>query len=117
MAGEIRQPIDLAALQKYIEKNVPAIKTPLEVKQVTNKPSSSCHIFQPIDLLWFGIVRLWSIKPYIPAHLAQWPEIRYAQEASRGTSLQDSPPGRAGIPYNTRAGEYGCPGAEGVLFM
>lgn len=34
MAGEIRQPIDVAALQKYIEKNVPEIQTPLEVKQV-----------------------------------------------------------------------------------
>jgi hypothetical protein len=34
MAGEIRQPIDILALQKYIAKNVPEIKTPLEVKQV-----------------------------------------------------------------------------------
>ena len=34
MAGEIRQPIDISALQRYIEKNVPEIKTPLEVKQV-----------------------------------------------------------------------------------
>jgi hypothetical protein len=34
MAGAIRQPIDIAALQRYIEQNVPQIKTPLEVKQV-----------------------------------------------------------------------------------
>jgi hypothetical protein len=34
MAGPIRQPIDLKKLQGYIEKNVPEIKTPLEVKQV-----------------------------------------------------------------------------------
>ena len=38
MAGEIRQPIDVAALHMYIEKNVPEIETPLEVKQVY-KPS------------------------------------------------------------------------------
>ena len=34
MAGPIRQPIDIPALQRYIEQNVPEIKTPLEVKQV-----------------------------------------------------------------------------------
>ncbi|KAI9804004.1 MAG: hypothetical protein M1833_000285 [Piccolia ochrophora] len=33
MAGEVRQPIDVASLEAYIEKNVPDIKTPLEVKQ------------------------------------------------------------------------------------
>ncbi|KAL2007933.1 hypothetical protein VTN00DRAFT_7915 [Thermoascus crustaceus] len=33
MAGAIRQPIDLAALERYIDKDVPVIKTPLEVKQ------------------------------------------------------------------------------------
>ena len=34
MAGAIRQPIDLDALQRYVESNVPQIKTPLDVKQV-----------------------------------------------------------------------------------
>jgi len=34
MAGPIRQPIDLKSLESYIDKNVPEIKTPLEVKQV-----------------------------------------------------------------------------------
>ncbi|ERF72212.1 hypothetical protein EPUS_02099 [Endocarpon pusillum Z07020] len=33
MAGEIRQPIDIAALEKYVKDNVPEIKTPLKVKQ------------------------------------------------------------------------------------
>ncbi|KAI9375965.1 kinase-like domain-containing protein [Aspergillus egyptiacus] len=33
MAGPIRQPIDLAALEKYIAENVPAIETPLDIKQ------------------------------------------------------------------------------------
>lgn len=34
MAGPIRQPIDLKSLERYIEQQVPEIKTPLEVKQV-----------------------------------------------------------------------------------
>lgn len=34
MAGPIRQPIDLDKLGKYIEHNVPEIKTPIDVKQV-----------------------------------------------------------------------------------
>jgi hypothetical protein len=34
MAGPIRQPIDLQALERYVDANVPTIKTPLDVKQV-----------------------------------------------------------------------------------
>jgi len=34
MAGPIRQPIDIASLQRYIEDKVLEIKTPLDVKQV-----------------------------------------------------------------------------------
>ncbi|PTU23398.1 hypothetical protein P175DRAFT_0431728 [Aspergillus ochraceoroseus IBT 24754] len=33
MAGAVRQPIDISALERYIDKNVPIIKTPLEIKQ------------------------------------------------------------------------------------
>ncbi|KAL4916962.1 kinase-like domain-containing protein [Aspergillus aurantiobrunneus] len=33
MAGAVRQPIDVPALERYIDQNVPIIKTPLEVKQ------------------------------------------------------------------------------------
>ncbi|SMQ49046.1 unnamed protein product [Zymoseptoria tritici ST99CH_3D7] len=33
MAGEVRQPIDQAKLEKYINDNVPEIKTPIELKQ------------------------------------------------------------------------------------
>lgn len=35
MAGPIRQQIDLDSLAKYIDKTVPEIKTPLDVKQVS----------------------------------------------------------------------------------
>jgi hypothetical protein len=34
MAGEVRQPIDLKSLERYIDKNVPLIKIPLGLKQV-----------------------------------------------------------------------------------
>ncbi|KAH8732785.1 acyl-CoA dehydrogenase family member 11 [Phaeosphaeriaceae sp. PMI808] len=33
MAGQIRQPIDIAALEQYISANVPEIQVPLDVKQ------------------------------------------------------------------------------------
>ncbi|EPS29281.1 hypothetical protein PDE_04230 [Penicillium oxalicum 114-2] len=33
MAGEVRQPIDVPSLERYLDQNVPAVKTPLEVKQ------------------------------------------------------------------------------------
>lgn len=34
MAGAVRQPIDLKALERYIDQHVPEIKTPLDLKQV-----------------------------------------------------------------------------------
>ena len=34
MAGQVRQPIDIASLERYVAANVPEIKVPLDVKQV-----------------------------------------------------------------------------------
>jgi len=34
MAGAVRQPIDINSLERYIDSNVPEIKTPLDIKQV-----------------------------------------------------------------------------------
>jgi hypothetical protein len=34
MAGKIRQPIDVDKFTKFIEENVPEIKTPIDIKQV-----------------------------------------------------------------------------------
>lgn len=34
MAGAVRQPIDVPSLERYLNLNVPDIKTPLDVKQV-----------------------------------------------------------------------------------
>lgn len=39
MAGEVRQPIDIPSLEKYIDQHVPEVKTPLDVKQVSLAPS------------------------------------------------------------------------------
>lgn len=41
MAGIVRQPIDKAALERYIDKYAPEIKTPLELKQVWSCDNSS----------------------------------------------------------------------------
>jgi hypothetical protein len=38
MAGRVRQPIDVPALEKYLSKNEPRIKVPLEIKQVLTLP-------------------------------------------------------------------------------
>ena len=35
MAGPVRQPIDIPSLERYLEKHVPAIKTPISLKQVS----------------------------------------------------------------------------------
>jgi acyl-CoA dehydrogenase len=34
MAGRVRQPIEEKAFEKYLSENVPAVKTPIELKQV-----------------------------------------------------------------------------------
>ncbi len=40
MAGRVRHPIDVKALEAYISKNVPEIKVPLDVKQVGGRARS-----------------------------------------------------------------------------
>jgi hypothetical protein len=35
MAGPIRQPIDVASLERYISTHVPDIKVPINVEQVS----------------------------------------------------------------------------------
>ncbi|KKP04683.1 hypothetical protein THAR02_03226 [Trichoderma harzianum] len=39
MAGAVRQPIDEKAFAKYLEENVPVIKTPIDLKQLTSRLS------------------------------------------------------------------------------
>jgi hypothetical protein len=129
MAGEIRQPIDIPALERYIEKHVPAIEIPLQAQQVDAPPiKSSSNAVQspshtarpqstdpPSSLL--HLVRLRTIQPNLPAHLRQWPEVRYAQEASWRTPLKDGTPGRARIPYHPRTGEVRRPRTQDILSL
>lgn len=35
MAGNMRQPIDVPSLERYLSQNVPEIKTPVDVKQAS----------------------------------------------------------------------------------
>jgi hypothetical protein len=35
MAGIVRQPIDIQSLERFISQNVPEIKTPIDIKQVS----------------------------------------------------------------------------------
>lgn len=40
MAGEVRQPIDIPSLERYLNQNVPEIKTPLDLKQASLAPTT-----------------------------------------------------------------------------
>ena len=47
MAGPVRQPIDVAALERYLGEHVPEIELPLDVKQVchvTSRHVTTCHV-------------------------------------------------------------------------
>ncbi|KAI5290587.1 hypothetical protein KEM54_001085 [Ascosphaera aggregata] len=49
MAGHVRQPIDLASLERYIVQNVPAIETPLELKQFGYGQSNPTYLLIAAD--------------------------------------------------------------------
>jgi len=49
MAGPIRQPIDLQNLERYIQQNVPEIKTPLDVKQFGYGQSNPTYLLTSAD--------------------------------------------------------------------
>lgn len=66
MAGAVRQPIDVPSLERYLNLNVPDIKTPLDVKQVYRMA-----LFDLIRLVTHNLhatVWLWSIQPYLSTH-------------------------------------------------
>ncbi|KAJ5143576.1 uncharacterized protein N7515_002363 [Penicillium bovifimosum] len=49
MAGEVRQPIDIPALERYIDQNVPELKTPLDVKQFGFGQSNPTYLLKTAD--------------------------------------------------------------------
>lgn len=66
MAGEIRQPIDLAALERYIDSHVKEIKVPISVKQVSGMSVVSFSVW--MLMRHANIVRLWTIEPDVSDH-------------------------------------------------
>ena len=50
MAGAVRQPIDIQSLERYLNQNVPDIKTPVEVKQVSFFDKGQCPILLGSDI-------------------------------------------------------------------
>ncbi|KAM0329828.1 hypothetical protein ACHAQA_003992 [Verticillium albo-atrum] len=56
MAGRVRQPIDEKSLERYIQQNVPEIKVPVDLKQVSRRPLNPQFLLDlPLtDLCQFG---------------------------------------------------------------
>ena len=61
MAGDVRQPIDIDSLSRYIEQNVTDISLPLKVEQASHSATSGSKA--DTSAVW-----LWSIKPDLPPH-------------------------------------------------
>ncbi|KAJ5824645.1 Aminoglycoside phosphotransferase [Penicillium robsamsonii] len=49
MAGEVRQPIDIPSLERYIDQNVPEVQTPLDVKQFGFGQSNPTYLLTATD--------------------------------------------------------------------
>ena len=47
--GEIRQAVDVSALNRYLEQHVPAISTPVSVKQFSFGQSNPTYILTDTD--------------------------------------------------------------------
>ena len=90
MAGPIRQPIDLKSLEQYIEKNVPEIKTPLDVKQVGTELLLINGQEEEGGLMNTVTVWLWTKQPYIPPKVTRRQQICHAQEAARNVAIENS---------------------------
>ena len=80
MAGKVRQPIDIASLERFITANVPEIAVPLDVKQVCH--SSELVARRHGKSADESIVRLWTVKPNISIDGQEWQEVCYEEEAS-----------------------------------
>ncbi len=119
MAGAVRQPIDVASLERYIEKSVPAIQVPIDVKQVCAlvapklplPPSSEQPSLTALS------VRLRPVQSHLPADGPQWPQICHAQEATGQAPLENGPQSGARIPHHPRSGKDGRAGPESLLSL
>lgn len=62
MAGNVRQPIDVASLERYIAANVPEIAVPVDVKQVRgSRLNTHSQANANSRLVW-----LWTVQPNLP---------------------------------------------------
>jgi hypothetical protein len=86
MAGQVRQPIDVASLERYVAANVPEIQVPLEVKQV-------CVVFGCCGLVWLLTTWLVWIRPEqsdVPVDGQDGKEVCHEEEAAGAASLKGS---------------------------
>jgi hypothetical protein len=82
MAGQVRQPIDVASLERYVAAHVPEIQIPLDVKQV-------CVVFWRHGLIADGmVVWLRTEQSDIPINGQEWQEICYEEEAPGPASFK-----------------------------
>lgn len=84
MAGAIRQPIDIPALEHYISQHVPEITIPIDVKQVLPLNPSLAPIPLTSSAVWIR-----PIQPNLPTDLHLGPQICDAQKTTRKAHLQD----------------------------
>jgi hypothetical protein len=94
MAGAVRQPIDIASLERFISSTVPEIKVPIDVKQV--RQNCNCFDEDFADERWY-LVWLWPIQPDVSVDRQDRSEICSAKEAARAAALRNSTSGRARI--------------------
>lgn len=113
MAGKVRQPIDLKALEKYIDQNVPEIKTPLDLKQVL----FDSEMGTDEQLISMIIVRLRPIESHLSINSCGWHQICHAQETTRQTPLEYCSPSRSRISNNTCLGGHRCTCAKGNMHV
>lgn len=76
MAGQVRQPIDIASLERYVAENVPEIKVPLDVKQVL-AIFVGCGLVADEIAVWIR-----TVKSDVPTDRQEWKEVRHEEEAS-----------------------------------
>lgn len=82
MAGQVRQPIDVASLERYVAANVPEIQVPLDVKQVRRVPQI-CRVVTDEMLVW-----LWTVESDLPIDGQEWQEICHEEEAPGPASVK-----------------------------
>jgi hypothetical protein len=82
MAGQVRQPIDVASLERYVAAHVPEIQIPLDVKQVW------------IVFCCWGLIAdemvVWlrTEQSNIPVDRQEWQEVCHEEEASGSASFK-----------------------------